>query len=182
MYVVSTSVRTKVPNIAGTENQLCFYVDGGGKYYFVNTVLKQSPRGAHLEPIELYSCENKALCVVHILCVYLQKTKTLGGKTDNLFLTLLAPHKAASKDTIARLWTLARAGINTAEYTTHSTWSARTSAVRNGDVSMDTIMKAAGWTKAATHKNYYRKMITKRGGRSHINFGQAVRDSYHNRH
>ncbi|KAL8598175.1 hypothetical protein ACOMHN_043246 [Nucella lapillus] len=146
--------------------------------FFVNTLLKQSRRGTHLPPIELYSCENKAVCVMHTLRVYLEKAKTLWGKTDSLFLTLLAPHKAASKDTVARWlrWTLARAGIHTADCTAHSNRSSSVSAVRAVGVSMDTIMKAAGWINAATYRKYYHKTIKRE--ENQINFGQAVMDSY----
>ena len=146
--------------------------------FFVNSLLKHSRRGTHQSPIELNSFEeNKALCVIRVLHEYLNRTRPLRGDCKNLFITLLAPHKAVSTDTISR-WlkeTLARAGVDTHVFTAHSTRSASTSAVKESGAPISVIMNAAGWTNATTFAKFYHKVTQADPDR---NFGQAIMTRY----
>ena len=158
----------------GTGMDLC----GTRCTFTVNNLLKQSRRGTHLAPIELYKCKNKALCVIHTLNVYLYKAKPLLGN-PTVIITLLAPHKGATTNTTAQWlkWTLARTNIVTVAYTTHSTWSASSSAVKSMAMSVDTIMKAARWTNAVTLENFYHKQIIDKASGS-ASIGQTVLNSF----
>ena len=124
--------------------------------------------------IELHQfSDNRDICVVYAFHVYLEKTKCLRYKTENLFITLLVLHRSASVKTISRWlkWTLARAGININKYSGHSTRSAVTSAARDCGVNINSIKRSAGWTNASTFCKFYKKLET-------TSLGQAVLDRY----
>ena len=117
---------------------------------------------------------NRNLCVVTYLYAYIRRTKPF-RKDRQLFLSYVVPHKAVSKDTISR-WikiTLQKAGINTKVFKSHSTRAAATSAVQK-DLDISVIMKAAGWSKAATFATYYKKKVE--GSKAMTAFGTAVLD------
>ena len=144
--------------------------------FIIDTLLKQSRRGVHLAPIELYKNDNPKVCVINTLKIYLDKTRDWrGDASKHLILTLQAPHGCASTDTIARWlrWTLARAGVDTTQFTAHSTRSASTSAARSLGVPIDNIMKAAGWSNVHTFKRYYQKEI-----KTDSSLGQALMDCF----
>ena len=63
------------------------------------------------------------LCVVRTLKEYLKRTEGLRGEDKQLLVSFVAPHRAVSRDTLAR-WTLKvldLAGIDTSQYKGHST-------------------------------------------------------------
>ena len=115
----------------------------------LNTLLKTSRPGKHIEPLSFKSYpDDKLLCVVTCLKQYLQKTNQVRDGNDKLWLSFNKPHKPVTKDTIAR-WiktVLGKAGIDTSSYITHSTRAASTSAVSSANLPIDIIMKAAGWS------------------------------------
>lgn len=101
------------------------------------------------------------LCVINVLRTYLQRTKPVRGTERRLFLSYVQPYKAVGSETIGR-WikgTLKAAGINTDKFTAHSTRSAACSTAFKYGVSLDTIMKTAGWSKCSTFAKYYNKSI-----------------------
>ena len=105
--------------------------------------------------------ENRNLCVVHTLDVYLRKTELLRGTGCRLFIGLHKPHAAVGVDTISR-WMksiLFESGIDTSVFSGHSTRSASTSAALNNNVDLLAIMKAAGWKNAGTFGKYYKKVV-----------------------
>lgn len=128
--------------------------------FYINALIKQSRPGKHVPPIELSSfLENRKLCVVTTLQLYLEKTKNIRKAENQLFISFSKPYKAVSKDTLAR-WIkegLKKAGIDTAKYSAHSTRAATASAASHRGVSVDTIMKAAGWSRKSTFSKYYKK-------------------------
>ena len=85
------------------------------------------------------------LCPLLTLKEYLKKTKPLRG----------------SRDTISR-WTksgLQSAGIDTSQFTAHSTRAASSSKAKERDVPLDIILATAGWGSAATFHKFYHKPI-----------------------
>ena len=114
--------------------------------------------------------KNKKICPVVCLQQYLKRTK-MGRKDSQLFIGIQRPYKAISKSTISR-WvksTLTYAGIDTGRYKTHSTRAAATTAAAKAiDISL--ILKAAGWTRAATFGTFYNKRIED----NRTVFGEAV--------
>lgn len=141
----------------------------------VKSLLKTSKPTSHLKPIELleYS-EDKNICVVSHLHRYLKLTEIVRGDCNKLFISYVKPHKAVSKDTIAR-WlkeVLQQSGIDTSVFGAHSTRSASTSAAKAGHLPINEILKAAGWSNAKTFGQYYNKTIT-----DNVNYGNMLLSS-----
>lgn len=127
-----------------------------------NHILKQTKPGHHLEKIILKTYhQNPNQCVVKTFIEYLQRTKFLRGNEKKLLISTQKPHKPVSKQTVSRWVTnvLIKAGVNV-KYGVHSTMSAATSAAKLGGVSLQTIVKTAGWKNSAAFAKFYDKNIT----------------------
>lgn len=130
--------------------------------FTITSLLKTSRPGKHLSFIEfqVYAPDIR-LYVVRHLEHYVSKTSSLRGDEKKLVISYSKPHKSVSTVTISR-WlktTLQQAGIDTSKYSAHSTISASTSAAKVNSVSVDTIMKSAGWTQESTFAKYYNKPV-----------------------
>ena len=93
--------------------------------------------------------------------MYLGKTRTIRGQEAKLFISFAKPSKAVSKDTLS-IWineSLRQAGIDTVKYSAHCTRAASTTAACKRGLSVENIMKAAGWSRSATFSKYYQKKI-----------------------
>ena len=123
-----------------------------------NHMLKQTRPGSHLDSISFKSYpKDKKLYIVYAMTQYLERTKHL-RQGQNLIISTVKPHKAASKNTIGR-WVkliLGKAGVDRC-FTTHSTRSAATSMARLKGLPLQTIMRAAGWSNARTFAKFYDK-------------------------
>ena len=111
------------------------------------------------------------LCVVKHLEQYIYQTQDKRSTEKQLLISFQKPHKAVSVDTISR-WiktVLQQAGIDTKVFGAHSTRSASTSAAKANSVSLETIMKSAGWSQESTFTKYYQMPIV-----SQHNFGQEL--------
>lgn len=118
---------------------------------------------------------DKRLCILHYLRHYKSRTQEIRGQERGLFITFKRPFHRATKQTISR-WiktTLQRAGIDTNQYTAHSTRAASTSFARSHDIPLATILKQAGWKGEKTFKDFYLKPLE--GGQP--SFSQAVLES-----
>ena len=166
-------IRTTLSDNTGIADYSWRYAADSKCTFHANSLLKHSRRGTHQAPIELYSFKtNESLCVVCVLQEYLNRTRKLRGDCPNLFVTLLAPHTAA---TISR-WlkvTLAWTGMDTSVFTAHSTRSASTSAAKDSGTPINAIMSAAGWTNASTFAKFYQNMTD-----TEKNLGQAIMTRY----
>ena len=154
----------KLSEMALSDNKCIFHVQ---------SLLKQSRSGKHLHHIEIISYPvNKNLCIITTLKEYISRSSILRSD-DQLFLSYKKPHKAVSKETIAR-WiriTLNKAGINTNKFKPHSTRSASTSAAAAAGASINCIMKAAGWSQESTFRKFYNKDVN-------VNFGDKILKNY----
>ena len=124
--------------------------------------LKQTRRGKHMKPLEfkVYTKEPK-LCVIDNLSCYLGKTRNLRSSSP-LFISYQKPHKAVSKDTIAR-WCrnmTSSSGIDIKRYTTHSCRSAASSMASSKRVVLRKIMDACGWASEKSFALHYQKCIS----------------------
>ncbi|CAG2208359.1 unnamed protein product [Mytilus edulis] len=132
-------------------------------YIDVRSLLKCSKPGRHLQPIELPAfIEDKSLCIVTVLKEYLARTSCF-RKTQKLILSCIKPYSHVSKDTLGR-WVkivLQSAGVDITIYKPHSTRSASTSAALRCATSIDTILKAAGWSNESTFRKFYDKPVSK---------------------
>jgi site-specific recombinase XerD len=111
------------------------------------------------KPLELKCYPEQKLCVVCCLKEYISRTKELRNQQDQLLLCYQKPNDPASKASIAR-WlgsTLTEAGIS--GYAPHSFRGASSSAMLCSGISVEDIMKSAGWSNASTFHKFYNKPL-----------------------
>lgn len=132
--------------------------------FMIEDLVKTSRPGG-LQPVLVLPRypQDTNLCVVTTLHKYIDMTQNMVGlsRDKKLFVSFARPHKAVSKDTIAR-WirtVMGLAGIDTAKFKAHSTRSASTSAALRHKVPIDTVLKTAGWSNAGTFARFYNKKV-----------------------
>ena len=105
--------------------------------------------------------ENPNICVIQSVNLYLAQTANLRRVSDSgrLFLITQEPFTEVTKSTIAR-W------IDTDIFTPHSTRAAATSAA-SVKVSIDTIIRTAGWTRDNTFRKFYKRPVVNSSEFSH---------------
>ena len=137
---------------------MCF--DSAGCSVQIIDKLKHTRQGYHQSTLKLPRFpQDKKLCVVECLTEYINRTGSVRGNNDQLLLCHVHPHGPASKDTISR-WLkkiLSDAGID--NFTSHSFRGAAASAMLKCGVSVDHIMKTAGWSNATTFQKFYNKPV-----------------------
>ena len=138
----------------------------------ISGVLKQSGSRRHQEPmIFKVFAPDKILCIVSVLMEYIRRTDSVRhAEANKLFVLHRKPHTNASKGTLAR-WTrdvLTSAGIATKKYGPRSVRSASASAAKVWRVSLEAVMKAAGWSQESTFRKCYRNAIDRSGRYSQI--------------
>ena len=142
-------------------------------FYFTK-LLKTSRPGKHQPPIIVKAfTPNVKICPINVLKKYVEKTKPLRGKENQLLISYQQPHKRVKADTISR-WlkaVLERSGIT--NFTGHSTRAASSSAAKRSNMDIATILEAAGWSNATTFTKFYNKPLLTRN-----NFGQALLDAF----
>ena len=138
--------------------------------FVIGDVTKTTAPGRHIEPLcFLAYAPDRRLCAVTVLRHYLERTLDIRGTETRLFLTLNKTNKAASKDTLRR-WAkdmLRDSGVNIDTFKPHSVCSAAASLAAKTNLSIDTIMRAAGWLQETTFSKYYKMPIKS-------NFGQHI--------
>lgn len=111
---------------------------------------------------------NSQVCVVQTIRCYLDKTRHLRADTcHQLFVATQKPHQAVSRATISR-WVkqlLVCAGIDMTIFKPHSTRSASTSKAAT-KVSLDTVLRTAGWRSDCTFRKFYNRPVTNDGSYS----------------
>ena len=134
-------------------------------------LLKQSKPNKHLE--EMYFepfIKNPNICVIQCVKLYLAQTANLRRVSDSerLFLITQKLFTEATKSTIARWIKLALklAGVDTNIFAPHSTRAAATSAA-SVKVSIDTIIRTAGWTRDSTFRKFYKRPVVNSSEFSH---------------
>ena len=148
------------------------------RYVFaIGEKLKHTKPGKHQEPIELVAYQDKRLCIVETIKQYISITESLRDNSESkLLISFRKPHRAVSKDTVARWFksTLADAGINVTTFTTHSTRAASTSySVHKAGISLANVLKAAGWSNASTFAKFYNKRPAQDD-----NYGNVILESF----
>ena len=113
-------------------------------------------------------------CIVSVLKEYLpRRTEEIRWEGNKLLPSYQALQKPVSKNTLAR-WlrqVLNGAGVDTAQFSAHSTRVASTLAALSSGVPVDVVLRAAGWSSESTFTRFYRKEPA-------VNMGQALLDSY----
>ena len=118
--------------------------------------LKHSRIGFNTGPITYKAFpQDIRLCPVHTLRLYLDNRPPTN--VEQLFIITISPYTPAHPDTIAR-WIktcMGRAGIDIRKYQAHSCRSASTSSALSLGLSLDTILKSAGWASRSTFERHY---------------------------
>ena len=138
------------------------FIDVETVYICIMEKIKQTKPGNHMKPLKFISYEMEpCLCVISHLKEYLKRTRELAPNEPKLFISFIKPHKAVSKDTIAR-WckvTLSQCGIDVTKYTTHSSRAAATSKAKVRGVSVKRIIDSAGWKNERMFATCYERTI-----------------------
>lgn len=141
-------------------------------HFEIAKLLKTSKPGRHQGHLEFKSYPvDERLCVVTCLRQYLKLTEPIRTGHDPLWLSYTKPFKPVSRDTVSR-WiknVLEKAGVNTKVFSAHSTRAAATSAACSNNVSINTIMDAAGWSRESTFRKFYDKPV-----QAVVNFGDEL--------
>ena len=139
----------------------------------LKVLLKHNRLGDKLDTLVLKPFDEcRKLCVVRTLRVYLRRTGKLRGQEKQLLVSFARPHRAISRDTLAR-WTLLvldMAGIDVDKYKSHSTRGATASAAKRLGLSLNQIMRHAGWKAVESFSRFYNKDLEKETG----DVGQAL--------
>ena len=152
MQRVQTLQAIKVADIIFSENLVVVPI---------KSTLKQSNprRNDFMLTLKSYPSD-PAICVLSTLKAYVNRTKQIRTKSS-LFISFQKPYLPVSKATISR-WikrVLEEAGIDVSFFTAHSTRAASSSAAKRDDLSIDEILKTAGWTNNVMFKKFYDKII-----------------------
>lgn len=102
------------------------------------------------------------ICPCKTLIAYINKTKTVRGKHENLFISFKKPFNPVTTQSLSR-WVksvLRDSGIDTSLFSAHSTRHAATSKAHQGGVSVDTIRNTANWSESSNvFGKFYNKVI-----------------------
>ena len=123
---------------------------------------KHSSRGKSLEVISIKPFDDdRSVCVVQNLKMYLKKTKDISNAGDALFCSFAPPYRAVGTQTIAR-WTktvMEKAGIDTTIFKAHSTRGASASNLAKQGVPLKDILKRGCWSHEDTFRHFYLRHI-----------------------
>ena len=90
----------------------------------------------------------------------------LCGAVPVCLLATKKPHDSVTTDTVGR-WqrkVLENSGLDVRKYGAHSTRTASTSAAKTVNISIQSIMDAAGWSNAETFRKFYDKPLDTEAG------------------
>lgn len=109
-----------------------------------------------------YYTHERLLCPASILKHYLEKTGTMKDSENRLFISFKNPHKAVTPQTLSR-WikrVLGSSELDISCYSAYSTRHASTSVANRDGITIDTIIKTAGWTqKSNTFAKFYKRPV-----------------------
>lgn len=127
----------------------------------LSSVLKSKPGSKPtVVKFEAYP-DNPNICFVTTLKAYLNRTSSLRGGAQQLFISHYKPFKPVSGDTISR-WVKAvmqKSGIDVNLFKPHSTRAAATSKALLKSVPLEHILSVAGWSSSDTFAKFYSKPV-----------------------
>ena len=127
--------------------------------FHINSCVKQTKPENHLAPFEIPAYPPEiSVCTKAHLSKYLEMTKDERGKESRLLISFQKPFKPVTVDTITRWirYVMAQAGIVVTRF---KPYSGRGASAKSADVSIDTILTAAGWSRKSTFAKFYNKTI-----------------------
>ena len=139
------------------------YFRNDGYVFLVPGLVKGSkPHKPHLETFLPSFPPDASLCVTSYLKRYIDVTSSKRNNSSSrniLFIWYIKPHKAVKTSSISR-WlknVLRLSGVDTSQFSAHSTRSASSTLAANCGVSISDIMKVADWSRAGTFKKFYQR-------------------------
>lgn len=106
--------------------------------------------------------EKHEICPARSLLEYLNKTKLLRNRNNNLFISYRKPYNKVTSQTLSS-WiksTLSLSGVDTSVFSAHSTRHSSTSSAKRLGVSLDVIRKTAGWSESSkVFAKFYNKEL-----------------------
>ena len=139
-------------------------LEDGDKIIFNMTKLLKSNRcGDRLSTVMLkrYAPDSR-LCIIQTLRDYLERAEEVRPHYESqLLISFIFPNEGISRNTLAR-WALNVmdfAGVDTDRWRLHSTRGASTSKAKSLGVSVNAIMRQAGWRSSTSFAIYYDKEI-----------------------
>ena len=127
--------------------------------------IKTSKPNKRTNSIDIHGYQaDTAPCPLLTLKEYLKRTAPLRGTERKLFVSFIQLHKGVSRDTISISISFSKlglesAGIDTSQFTVHSTRAATSSKAKERELPLDVILATAGWGSAATFQKFYHKPI-----------------------
>lgn len=127
--------------------------------FCIDSVLKTSKPGVHHSVTVCKFIEDDRICPFTCLNAYLDRTKTIRGKNEKVFISFQKPHHPVSAQSLSRwiVHTLRDCNINSC-FTAHSTRSASSSKAALS-VSVDSVLRSVGWRSESTFAVFYNKQI-----------------------
>jgi len=158
LLALSTGQRVQTLSLIRVDN-IKFLTDGS-----VDIVIVDKLKSGSNVVLSLPVFKDKKLCVVNVLQSYMNCTSDLRSG-EFLFVSTRPPYNCVSTQTLSR-WLkciLGKAGIDTELYSAHSFRHASTSKAFEKGVPIDSIYKAAGWSKKSCvfFKHYNRQIVDK---------------------
>lgn len=106
--------------------------------------------------------EDNVICPATLIKYYLEKTKEIRKLENKLIISFRKPYGAVSTQTLSR-WikqVIGDSGVDVDHFSAYSTRHASTSAASRAGVTIDCILKTAGWTtKSKTFATFYKRDI-----------------------
>ena len=153
LLVILTGQRSQAISLFDINNM---FVEDDKIIFRVFEPMKTSGPKSHNGEFMYKAFVDKNLCVVTCVNEYLEKVKDLRGDVTSLFVSYIKPHGRISRDALRR-WLkvmMKNAGIDIT-FSSHSARGAATAFAAKANVSIDIILKTAGWSNENTFNKFY---------------------------
>ena len=117
--------------------------------------LKHTRPGKNQAALNFSPYIDNKLCVVNCLQEYIAKIENIRNGQDKLFLTYAKPHRPASKDTISRWMKMVLSDTGIKDFSPHSFRGASATAMVRSGLTIEDMLKKAGWSSESTFKKFY---------------------------
>lgn len=164
LLVLATGQRVQTINSIRLKN--IKLTSTGVEIIFTNILKTTAPNRQQPQVILSYFTAKPEICPVKTLMHYIEVTKGLrtndNYSSDYLFITFKKPHRRASCQSISR-WlkrVMSDSGIDINRFSAHSTRHAATSCAHREGLSVDSIIRAVGWSpRSSSFATYYNRPL-----------------------
>ena len=136
------------------------YVRSELRFEILPSDVKQGSKNGYRPELTIFKkLDDVRICIFEHIKVYLNRTSDVRNGVQQLFVITRKPFNAVTRDTVSH-WVKAvmrEAKIDVDVFAPGSTRSASTSGAFLAGVSLDQIMKKAGWSQSATFMKWYKR-------------------------